>query len=433
MRRIWLLLLIVLLASACTQQQPASSTVSGTTVKVHISDDWGQPLVATVVYQAGDGEWQLAELEDFGEYSFTLPSGEKRYGVAVNCIPTVHGLQAIGFYTIYQLTTDDATEVSFSCFDFVSAPGTTTAQVTWDATAVAGDYFKAFTPIGEYAGSANPLEVTTTVGDDTPFLFLAYDGSDDFANLKGVLYEKLDVTPAAELTVSMILGDSAEFGTISGPATPAGFDDCFLQGTLYDGGGLYATELAEAGGDPCQGKFLRIPGLDAAADYVFISTYRDTGTDRALAELAVLPAAGLGQYQMSADLPDPWPATYSVTPAALPTFELDYPGDPVSGYMISYYGQNGGPWWMVYLSPDWLDGSSSYTLPDLTLLPGFGGAKPLRGETVGWEVFALFSNTPLGEVLNSRRWLLTGGAVWVPAPPGLRMTGASKAGAYAVP
>lgn len=416
------------LLAGCNQQ------TQGTSVKVHLRDDWGTPTAANVIYQVGNGEWQLAAQDDFGEYSFTLPPGEKRYGVAVNCIPNLHGLRTLAFYTIYQLTSDDATEVTIPCFNFTNGPSVTTAKINWDASALSGNYFKVYTPVSVEEGSSSPIKLDSAVGDDQPFLFLAYDSNnDDYSGLVGVRYDKIDVGPEESISVTMTSSDAAAFGSIEGPQTPNGFSDCGVRGAIYTHDGLQATDLAEAGGNPCQGSFLKIPGLSANDDYIFLSTYRDTGTDRALAELSVLPAANLDKYEMADELPSPWPANYSVQPAALPTFKLNHPDGGVAGYMISYFAQGGGPWWTIFISPAWLDGNDEYTIPDMTSIPGFGGARPLSDEVVEWEVFALFSDTPLGEVLNSPHWTVAGGPVWIPVPSGLHMTGASKAGAYPVP
>ncbi|WP_456414428.1 hypothetical protein [Oceanithermus profundus] len=409
--------------TGCNQQQ-------GTVVTVKLLNQWGTPATATVIYQVGNGEWKLAARQDYGVYSFVVPPGETRYGVSANCIPSVLGLDTIGFFGTYQLTTNDATEVVFPCLN-LSDQQMTEMTVTWDATALSGDRIRAFDALSRRSTSISPFTFSTLVGNQQPFLFLAYSTTSNFADLKGVVFERLDVTGAnPSHSVTFAAGDAAVLGAVSGPATPAGFNDCNLDVYFQTSDGLLADDLGEASGNPCSGAYAKIPGTASGDVYVMTASYDHASDNRALVTMRFPEATGLGDVTLPA-LPSPWPAGYSVTAAALPTFTLDHPDGDAIGYMILYGGN--GYFWTVYVSADWLAGATDYTLPDLSSAPDFGGIVPLSGEDMGWQVAALFSDHPMGDWLASQRWIGMGGPIMAPLIPGATLQAASDTGTFTVP
>lgn len=408
--------------TGCNQQQ-------GTTVTVKLLNQWGTPATATVVYQVGNGEWKLATQKDYGVYTFVVPPGETRYGVSANCIPPIPILSTIGFFSTYQLTTNDATEVTFPCLN-LSDQTFSSVSLSWDATNVGGDYFQAFSRLDSDDTGTSPLSIGTIVGPDEPFLFLAYATSASYANLKGVRFERFDTSPSMSHNVTFTAGDAVAFGTLSGPATPTGFSNCSFNAAFVTHDGLIADSLGEASGDPCSGNFLRIPGAASNDVLALMARYNDSANNRSLISLAYVDGNAASASLHA--LPSPWPTSYSVDAAALPTFTLDHPDGEPTAYVIFYNGTD-GPFWQLYISPDWLAGASSYTLPDLSSAPDFGGIKLLSGEGVEWEVAAFFSDRPLGDWLAASSWLPAGGPVAMPVVPGAWMTAASIAGTYTVP
>ncbi|WP_457631138.1 hypothetical protein [Oceanithermus sp.] len=423
-----LLLAIPLLLGASLWFYGCNQT-QGTEVTVRLVNAWGTPATATVIYQVGDGEWKLAAQKDYGVYSFMVPPGETRYGVSANCLP-LSTLSTLGFFTTYQLTTDDATEVVFPCLN-LSDQSFGNVSLTWDASALSGDYFKAFSRLDDASSNTSPLSVGTIIGENEPFLFLAFSGgSDDYANLEGVRFERFDTAPGLTHDVTFTAGDAATFGTLSGPATPSGFNDCELSSALITHDGLFAGGLAQGSGDPCSGDYLRVPGTGSQDARMLMASYRDPVNNRSLLSMAFADA-NAASVELP-ELPGPWPADYAVEPAVLPTFDLEHPDGNATGYVIFYSGSN-GPWWQVYLSPSWLAGAASYTLPDLSGAPDFGGIKLLKGEEARWEIAAFFSNRPIGDWLGSTTWHPLGGPFAIPVLPGAAMKAASIAGTYPVP
>ncbi|GEM89840.1 hypothetical protein [Oceanithermus desulfurans] len=432
MRRTFAVPVLALLAAlwlgGCNQQQ-------GTEVSVKLINQWGTPATATVIYQVGDGAWKLAAQKDYGEYSFMVPPGETRYGVSVNCLPGIPLLSTFGFFTTYQLTTNDTTAPVFSCLN-ISDQQFTEVTVNWDVSAVGGDRLRTVAPADDSEDASSPDTVQALVGSQQPFLYLAYNGSFDFANLVGMRYERSDLSGYDNLTATFTAADTLTTGTVSGPSAPSGFSGCDFGAAFATPEGLFAEDLGQGSGSPCSGSFAKVPGAGSDDVYVMQASYQDIVNDRSLISMAFPAAAGIGNVNLPA-LPTAWPTSYSVTAAALPTFDLDHPDADVTGYMILYAATTAtsGPtsYWQIYVSPDWLDNATGYTLPDLSSAPDFSGLKPLSGDEAMWQVAAFFSDRPIGDWLSSTRWIPTGGPIVAPVLPGTSMGAASISGTYTVP
>ncbi len=416
----WILAAAALGLSGCNQQQ-------GTEVTVKLINQWGTPATATVVYQVGNGDWKLAAQKDYGVYTFVVPPGETRYGVSANCLPV--GLSTIGFFSTYQLTTNDTTEVVFPCLN-LSDQSFSEISLDWDASALGANRFEAYDRIDQNDSGSTPLTLDAIIGEDEPFLFLAYSGGVvDYANLEGVRFERFDTTPNQTHSVTFTASDTATFGSLTGPSTPTGFNDCDFDSGLVIHNGLYVPELAQAGGNPCNGDFLRVPGTSPGDVRMFMANYRDPVNNRTLVSI-LFTGTDAASASLPA-LPSPWPTSYAVDAAALPSFDLNHPDGDATGYLIFYNGDR-GPFWQIYVSPDWLAGATSYSLPDLSQAPDFGGIVPLKGDSVDWEVIAFFSDRPIGDWLSTPTWM-PAGPVSMPVLPGGGMTAASIAGTLTVP
>jgi len=406
-------------------------TPRGTEVTVRLVNQWGTPATATVIYQVGDGDWEMAAQKEYGVYTFTVPTRETRYGVSVNCIPI--GLNTFGFFYTYQLTTNDATEVVFPCLN-LSDQRFGTINISWNAKALSGNHLEVYGRADDGYTSSSPLELEAIMSNDEPFLFLTFDGIGTYDNLKGVRFERFQTTPYMNHNVTFTADDAAKFGRFQGPTPPSDFEkSCDFTSGVIIHDGIFVTGvngLARHEDDPCSGNYLRVPGTASNDARVLMAGYADSSNDRSL--LSLLYAGADSASATLPPLPSPWPASYSVTANALPTFDLNHPDDNVTGYNIFYRGYD-GPWWQIFVSPDWLAGASTYTLPDLSGAPDFGGIKLFSGEKAEWAVVAFFSERSIGDWLSTRIWISDNRLANIPVLPGAGMGIASSYGDFEVP
>ena len=436
-----LLALASLLLSACGG---GGSTGEEVTVSLVVPMGSGGPTAAEVVYQAGDGDWQLATQKGFGEYVFTLPPGEKRYGVAVACYPYGLALGSVGWARVYQLTTDEATALKVSCFDLQLGDLSFT-EVEAEARAKPGDggYDRAwyYTGIADRQvgfGSGARLEVEAK--PDRDLLVVAYD--DGTSDWRPDLIRRIRFVRDLDASDPPLPRYEVELGPEDQPEAVA--VSAFTPPTWADGGSSFGVGFVSAqglmvphtsgdpndnpalgAGDAAGGSYYRVPDAGEGDVYYAEATAWDAGGTYFVSQVKILgPEGPEVAFELPQEKFDP-----GVDGAALPTFNgLDYGGDDLVGYaffaMFTAFGEE------VVVSSGWLGSADSYTLPDLTGVPGFQGAKPLKGEDVLWRATAVMSETPLGEILS-------GDPLPVPNPaprtPGVAFGLASKTGLYPAP
>ncbi len=425
--------------AACGSQGPA-----GTEVKVHLVAPFGGTGTGRVVYQVGDGGWQAAMQKAPGIYAFTLPAGKKRYGVAVNCIPSGMGLWTLGFARVYQLTADEATELNISCTDFVdlsqyaftegrikatAAGGETGYDHVWLRTArdnelVGLDHFKTLTFLAEKNRDLLIVAYSDTTTKYAPRFIrrIRFVRDFDASSPPGSL--SFELTAADEPTPANVHSFSMPSWANRNPWFGVGFVS--KKDLVVPHGSDNPDENPALGtGDNTGGIYYRIPGTEPGDVYWAEASAKDaTGAYRA-GNVRVLGHEGEDlAFALPTEQFDP-----RVEVGALPRFSWSSPSAPdLIGY--AFVAQSIGFSEFVLVSTGWLNGKTTYQVPDLSGAPGFQGARPLSGEPVIWEGVAIAANNPLGEILSADPLPVSKP---LPRLPGLDLKMASKQGNYVVP
>ncbi|XOB98418.1 hypothetical protein ACMC9I_11055 [Deinococcota bacterium DY0809b] len=366
----------------------------GTKVTVHPLNYAGDPQEPlAVAYQVAGGAWQRLLPGEDGAYSFYVPSGEKRYGVAVNC-GGFFGLGNFGTGVVLQLTTDESTEPAAACMSmgpFVKVKG------QYDASAVTGASW--VDVLGDYdsyedSSTSGTYEIMLSYGSARDLLVLATDAS--WHALAGKVYRNLDATQPFTQDVALTNAD-APTGThdVASFDVPSGWSGVYSVDLLTAGGAF--TDEGELGtGSQAGGSYEVLPGLTADDLYLVSVGADDGGGDRQVMQLHLL--SGGAPADVSPSLMDPWPGGYSVTASALPTFALDHPDAGVQFYQV--YTIMPVQIWNHTVSKGWLAGADRYTFPDLTAVRGFEGSKGLSGEGMEWQVLAVKSSLDPADYLG---------------------------------
>ena len=435
-------LLGLLWLAACGPKGPA-----GTEVTVHLVAPFGGTGTGRVVYQVGDGGWQVALPKEEGGYAFTVPAGEKRYGVAVNCFPPGTGLATLGFVRVYQLTTDEATELRVGCMGIVDYAQYALTSAQLKATAASGDrgynrvwLRSAWSDEQAALGSAETLYFLAEA--DRDLLLVAY--SDTTTKYAPGFIERIRFVRDFDASSPPVCATPCEY-ELNATDEPAykevdGFslpdwahDDPWFGVGFVSKNGLVVPHgsndpdhnPALGTGDDAGGSYQLIPGTEDGDVYWAEASSRDaTGTYRA-GNVRVLGHEGEDlAFALPAEQFDP-----SVEEDALPRFSWSGPPAPdLIGYAFVAEFPEFNEFALV--STGWLEDRTEYQVPDLSGAPGFHGARPFEGETLNWEAIAIVANEPLGEILAGEPLPLPNP---LPRLPGLDLKMASKKGSYVVP
>ncbi|HGY09686.1 MAG TPA: hypothetical protein ENK37_06505 [Oceanithermus profundus] len=448
MKRSYALPALALLSAAlwlggCNQrnQEP-----EGTKVTVNVISPYGggDPRIATVVYQVGDGDWQMATQEDLGVYSFTVPDGETKYGVAVGC-PAVPLNGIHSSVNVYQLTTDEATAIKAPCPNALGSAITPAESVK--AVAAAGDsgYDKVWLHTAwdnRQTSLGNPASLIFSPESNRDLLIVAY--SDSSTKVTPQFVERIrfvrdfdasqpPLCPAAS-PCSFELGstDAPASNTVAGFTAPADASSTFFGVGFVSKKGLPIPHSsgdpdhnpALGAGDATGGSYWLVPGAESGDVYYAEAVARRNTNVHSMHNSLVFDYAG---GDISFSLPAAW-FDPSVQENALPTFgNLTYSDPNLIGYAF-FFGKSLLREFVV-VSKGWLAGSQSYTLPDLSGAPGFAGTKPLPGDRVAWDAIAVMANKTIGEILAAD-------PLPIPSPlprlPGLEIQTADKSGEYTV-
>jgi len=419
----------------------------GTEVTVHLVAPFGGTGTGRVVYQVGDGNWQAALQKGVGTFVFTVPAGEKRYGVAVNCLPTGMGFATFGFAQVYQLTTAEATEPHVGCMGIsdYAQYAFTPAQV--QATAASGEtgynrvwLRSAWSDEKAALGSAKTLYFLAE--EDRDLLIVAYsDATTKYAPefIRRIRFVRnfdassppvcatpcnceltLADAPASALVDPFDLPDWAK----QNPWFGVGFAS--KKGLLVSHGSNDPDDNPALGtGDDAGGRYHLVPGTGPGDVYYAEASAQDASKTYRAGNVKVLSHEGERlQFTLPTEQFDP-----SVSEKPLPSFSWSgYTGTGLIGYAFVAEFPEFNEFALV--STGWLEGRTEYQVPDLSGAPGFHGARPFKGETVGWEGTAIMANKELCEIL-------AGDPLPLPNPlpriPGLDLKMASKQGSYVVP
>jgi hypothetical protein len=377
------------------------TTPSGIKVTVNVSDSQGNPVTGqAAAYQTGAGAWQALAPSGSGVYTFTVPSGETRYGVTINC-PT--GLQASSMKaTTYQATTTEATALKVFCLLAFSGSATKVSG-NYDLSAVTGTSLSLYSDTEQksFSGVTGSYETSSTVGSNRELVAIA-QGAGGYVGVK--VLRGLNITAPTVLNINFTAADVFATGVVSdfSASVPTGFSAGF--GSYFlSSSGAYAAFLGNT--SATSGSYKKVPNtVPGDLHWVYASASGSGG--RQVAQIKVRANPGTE----SIALPAPMPTGTAVTLSRLPTFPTSHlVSDPdFRGYAVLYIweglpGVTGGSSaiWQTFLSKGWMGSITSYTLPDLTSLPGFGGAKPLSGEQASYIFGALLSNQAVSALLNS--------------------------------
>lgn len=392
--RVFLLAGLMVL-SAC------STTPSGTKVTVNVSDSQGNPVTGqAAAYQTGAGAWQALAPSASGVYTFTVPSGETRYGVTINC-PT--GLQASSMKaTTYQATTTEATALKVSCLLAFSGSAAKVSG-SYNLSAVTGTSLALYSDTEQkfFSGTTGTYEISSTVGSNRELVAIA-QGASGYVGAK--VLRGLNITAPTVVNITFDAADVFATGVVSdfSASVPSGFSAGF--GSYFlSSSGAYAASLGST--SATSGSYNKLPNtVPGDLHWVYASASESGG--RQVTHIKVRANPGTESFA----LPAPFPSGTTPTLSRLPTFPTTHlVSDPdFRGYAVLYLweglpGVTGGnsAIWQTFLSRGWMGSTASYTLPDLTSLPGFGGAKPLSGEQANYFFGALLSNQAVGVLLNS--------------------------------
>jgi len=415
--------LVLMALSACSNNQSAAAEIT-----VSFNGLSGQPVSPTAVaYQVGDGEWVNLWPDDQGRYSFTVPAGETRYGVAVRCSGFVGAAFQNG--VIYQLTTEESTSPRLSCFDFgVFAQMSGTA----DVSAVAGSV--SMKVVGNYSshprgGTSNNYLIIVPESTRASAALLAYKSSFsyNFLNLVGGrVFHDINARGSFSRDLSLQVGDAISVKQLGAISLPAGFSSASYGVGLFAAGGAVIPVGDLSDGNQLGGSFATLAGTQSD-DYYVISADTHSG-DSGLGWLLVVSASEVDDVTASFNM-IPFPSGYSVIPDPRPTFAFDGSNENLDlHYLITFCG---GGIWQYMISSGWQGGATSYRLPDLESLIGFSGSTPRSGESFGWLLASARGEADPGVYFEASHFLLEED-IMVPLVPGL-LESASVEGKFVVP
>lgn len=421
----------------CNQQGAGSSQPQGTEVKVELVNAWGTPATATVVYQVGDGSWELATQKDYGVYSFVVPSGETRYGVAVNCLPSFgtflgfgpRPLGTIGFASVYQLTTSDTTEIQTPCLN-LSDQSLGNALVTpqkdssdpgsYDNARVYSDLDWDDVTLG------NTTDLMARAGAGRGLLAIAYDSTfyDPAQIARIVVLRNVNVGVDTPITVTFNNSDAPTWQSVSTFTTPSDATSSYFGIGFYSKEGALVPSPDLGMGNRSGGSYAVVPGTESGDLYYAVAS--TSKADYTLFQVKLFgPDAQDPAFELAQSWFDP-----SAQESIYPVFNgLNYASADLQGYAFNVV--LGGFYETIYVSKDWLGSATSYTVPDLSGAPDFQGTRPLTGDTIEWNAAAVMANHSIGEMLQAHPLALFENAI--PDIPGLEVSTASKSGSYTAP
>ncbi len=381
----------------------------GTKVTVHVQTGRGaQAFPLAVAYRIADGEWEWLPPDKKASYGFYVPTGQKRYGVAVRC--AIMGMMSLPTpVRVYELTTDDATDPVVLCPNGAPRPPRVGVAVHGDVSAVTGaQTFSAVSEIDRDHSSSNQEDVEPVMIKEPSrdLLLLAYStnafpyGPADL--LAARVFRGIEPEEGLELSLSLTDADAVGAAQVEPVTLPAGWPAGDYQVALQTQGGRFDNYYELLGrGTTGGGTYRTVSGLTADDFYVFHADAQVSdpgGTRRSLAYSHWVPAAGAGDLE--AGLPAAFAESYAPDLGGeRASFGLSYP-EAGSAVAFSFsVTSNDHVTTKAWVSPAWLAGAASYTMPDLTGVPGFSNAVTRSSEVALWKACAIQSSSQLGDLL----------------------------------
>ncbi|MEJ5251035.1 MAG: hypothetical protein HPY54_02775 [Chthonomonadetes bacterium] len=361
----------------------------------------GQPAQADfVAFQDGDSAWQAAQGSG-GVYQMNVSDPGGRYGVAIAYTEAGHGSGSSSHVQIFHATVEEVAEIRWDAGD---PPATSYVTVSGTVTVPSGNFAmiamrQAQTSV--FGGANYSLSVAPGVHDLAAALFPSFDRIERLLLRRGVQvagdttidisFDSAEAFSPASFTAG-VEGGAGTFGGVVLSFTTAG-------GTTLPIAQLHETDLGS----------LQLGGVPASKQQegdIHSLTVFSYGERRTAIRYFKQP------NNLTITLPPPF-GDVSVTSAGeAPYLRLTASWQPyqgAQGYFMSFISESvrsrqvTATAWFVSLSSGWMGGGSSYTLPDLSAVPGWNNSWGLllvpRG-WVSWEVGALTSNMALSDAIN---------------------------------
>lgn len=388
-------LAIASLLSGCGGSSKGGSTGGGPTPTVVTYNFTGATPVA-IATQVGSGAYTAATL-DGSELTLTIPSGETKFSVVYLCPASTGSTTPQNFEFFDQATISDGTSFSAYCFT-ANTSATITAPLQVNAEAFPGaEYVIVSNTYLPWTDSIMDFDVTLEPGSqDVPIYVLKdFNSIDDYLAIKILRGQQGPGALNGGLPVVLGASDKVTYQPISYQNIPAGYGVLGPFVEYETAGGASIT--LDVDGSPNQ--YLAMPsGAYQNGDYyVVVSAAGPGGPQNSgegnLAEVETLTSTG-GPQNVS--FPAPWPFS-SPTASDLPTFDFTYSGfsgmSNVSNYASFYWYPSKTSFNEISISAtaNYLKGSTSLTVPDLSALSGFLSQKGFSG-TVNWTTQVAQSN-----------------------------------------
>ncbi len=430
--RVWAFASVVFLLSGCGSNSVGTNSgggSGGSSTTVTVSFTGATP--AAVGTQIGSGSYVAATPAN--TITLTLPSGVANFAVAYVCtetFPPSGAAPSVEFFqNVVEASVTDGTNLVEACQSATTTSptfGALTGSV--DGSAISGVTDYGISQGGGFTGvnlgySGRGFSVSDPVGPQR-VLVTAYNAISSPPAQVGSIsllaarnFDNQPVPGALNNGNTVVLGpaDEATSQTITYNSIPSGF--------ASSAGAGYGTEAELVMGKlwgvilafPATTQYPVLPaGATESGDYYLINTSAGNGV-----ETMIINRTSTSGVPVVFTFPPAW--GYSgPSPAALPTFNVDYAGFSGSSslnYQMGFYWDAGGARTFFYIaaSGNYLNGTRSITFPDLTGLPGF--SKPTTGAYVDWN--AAISQTVSGSTPSS--------------PANATTTTVSEAGIYVVP
>ncbi len=368
---------------------------SPTTVTFSFFETGAQPVA--VATQIGTGAYMLATPTS-GKVTLSIPHGQTNFSVAYICPLPFGNNPTENNVNITQASTLDGTSFYGTCSGANSGTGTSTGLATAQVNAAAivgGEMVSIEGQSLPWSASTLDFSETFPVGTyDIPVAVTAY--STDLPIYLAVKILRSQTVPGALNGGAPIVFQTSD-ETLPQTLTYNNVPDGFTPGTTYityqTAGGAdinYST-----GTQP--GQYLAIPSSEfQTGDYYVFSAVASNSTNNQSVRVEKIPSNNGPQ---SFTFPAPW-SYAGPTPAALPTFNFEYPGfsglsNVVEEAYISWVLGNNTTGYIydtiaISATANYLNGATSVTIPDLSALAGFL-APPTSNTQVNW--FAAISQS----------------------------------------
>lgn len=382
-----------------------------------------------VATSTGTGSFTAATLTA-GKLTLDLPSGTTNFAVAFVCPPvSLTASQVLEtFENVFEASTLDGTSFSQSCPTTPTAGSTGTLTGAVDANAIAGASFlnidaeNGTAQQGVYEGTpSGNFSFAAPVGTDRVAV-LAYDsvlsGFEQFFSLVAVKNFSSQTVPGTlngGNTVVLGAADQTTPEPLTYKSVPPGYNaPSTLVSYEFSGGDGFII----ANGVTSEYPSVPAGAAESGDDYIFMSA---AGNAANALEQASVSTFSSSAGPVSVTFPPAW-SYVGPTPAARPSFDLSYPGfsgqtGVHEGVGVNWFiGTTAANFILVTPTGNYLNGSTTIAIPDLSSLTGFL-APPASGTLVEWSAEISQGSFPSLQ----------------PLPPNGTVTTVSNAGNYIVP